>query len=344
MAGSECDRMQTDAFVPHWDNKLTPAFVHSAFNCPVGWHSKLQCLLVFPTCSIVMGRGIANLGSVRMTIHPCAFFRVVLLRFTPKHTILTTVPPCNPYIAFCDISFWSTVLVVDDTDACPCVRQWYKIFRVNPESVRGLWASQQQELLYFRNGDAERGSIQNAKCVLRNLVSQSCDQPVGYPIFISEIDHSYNSAVPSASAMGGDSVGPLGTLSRWVRRLGGHTLRAFAKKAASNTNDAAVRINVEGEVENARAISTDVEMDTLAAPQDEADVVDTRSLSPESAFAYASRRSILEPEDGSAGNPSHVRDAATLSRGDNGSRDNGMAAETSFTAAVGLQEDGTLSI
>eukprot|EP00041_Stephanoeca_diplocostata_P005881 m.70421 g.70421 ORF g.70421 m.70421 type:complete len:2703 (-) comp16051_c0_seq12:2557-10665(-) len=224
------------------------------------------------------------------------------------------------------------------------MKQWYKIFRVNPESVRGLWASQQQELLYFRNGDAERGSIQNAKCVLRNLVSQSCDQPVGYPIFISEIDHSYNSAVPSASAMGGDSVGPLGTLSRWVRRLGGHTLRAFAKKAASNTNDAAVRINVEGEVENARAISTDVEMDTLAAPQDEADVVDTRSLSPESAFAYASRRSILEPEDGSAGNPSHVRDAATLSRGDNGSRDNGMAAETSFTAAVGLQEDGTLSI
>lgn len=66
-----------------------------------------------------------------------------------------------------------------------------KVFRLNRESIRGLWASQQQELLYFRNIDAERGSIQNAKCVLRNIANQSCDQPVGYPIYISEIDHSF---------------------------------------------------------------------------------------------------------------------------------------------------------
>jgi len=67
----------------------------------------------------------------------------------------------------------------------------HKVFRLNRESIRGLWASQQQELLYFRNIDAERGSIQNAKCVLRNIANQSCDQPVGYPIYISEIDHSF---------------------------------------------------------------------------------------------------------------------------------------------------------
>lgn len=66
-----------------------------------------------------------------------------------------------------------------------------KVFRLNRESIRGLWASQQQELLFFRNADAERGSIQNAKCVLRNIANQSCDQPVGYPIYISEIDHSF---------------------------------------------------------------------------------------------------------------------------------------------------------
>eukprot|EP00038_Savillea_parva_P002151 m.111083 g.111083 ORF g.111083 m.111083 type:complete len:2150 (-) comp10741_c0_seq1:114-6563(-) len=72
-----------------------------------------------------------------------------------------------------------------------------KVFRLNQESIRGLWASQQQELLYFRNVDAERGSIQNAKMVLRNIANQSCDQPVGYPIYISEIDHSFTASHPT---------------------------------------------------------------------------------------------------------------------------------------------------
>ena len=31
---------------------------------------------------------------------------------------------------------------------------------MNPDSVRGMWASQQQELLYFGNDNSERGSIQ----------------------------------------------------------------------------------------------------------------------------------------------------------------------------------------
>eukprot|EP00039_Didymoeca_costata_P013830 m.216556 g.216556 ORF g.216556 m.216556 type:complete len:2486 (-) comp15879_c0_seq6:2229-9686(-) len=68
----------------------------------------------------------------------------------------------------------------------------YKIFKLNKESVRGLWAAQQQELLFFKNAAKERGSIQNAKTVLRNMISQSCDQPVGYPIYVSEYTYSFS--------------------------------------------------------------------------------------------------------------------------------------------------------
>ncbi|EDQ88631.1 uncharacterized protein MONBRDRAFT_26272 [Monosiga brevicollis MX1] len=67
----------------------------------------------------------------------------------------------------------------------------YKLFKVNRECVRGLWAAQQQEVLFLRNPALERGSIQNCICVLRNMISQSNDQPVGYPIFVSPIVTSY---------------------------------------------------------------------------------------------------------------------------------------------------------
>ena len=39
--------------------------------------------------------------------------------------------------------------------------------QVNRECVRGLWAGQQQELIFLRNTNPERGSIQNAKQALR---------------------------------------------------------------------------------------------------------------------------------------------------------------------------------
>ncbi|PKU43276.1 pecanex-like protein 2 [Limosa lapponica baueri] len=58
----------------------------------------------------------------------------------------------------------------------------YLSFKVNKECVRGLWAGQQQELIFLRNRNPERGSIQNNKQVLRNLINSSCDQPLGYPM------------------------------------------------------------------------------------------------------------------------------------------------------------------
>ncbi|GIY73122.1 pecanex-like protein 1 [Caerostris extrusa] len=65
------------------------------------------------------------------------------------------------------------------------------VIKINRECVRGLWAGQQQELVYLRNRNPERGSIQNAKQALRNIINSSCDQPIGYPIYVSPLTTSY---------------------------------------------------------------------------------------------------------------------------------------------------------
>ncbi|KAJ7988757.1 hypothetical protein DPEC_G00312530 [Dallia pectoralis] len=67
----------------------------------------------------------------------------------------------------------------------------FRVIKVNKECVRGLWAGQQQELVFFRNRNPERGSIQNAKQALRNMINSSCDQPIGYPIYVSPLTTSY---------------------------------------------------------------------------------------------------------------------------------------------------------
>ncbi|CAL8070986.1 unnamed protein product [Calicophoron daubneyi] len=59
--------------------------------------------------------------------------------------------------------------------------------KINPECVRGLWAGQQREQIFIRNTNPERGSIQGAQHVLRNLVNSSCDPPIGYPIYVSPL-------------------------------------------------------------------------------------------------------------------------------------------------------------
>ena len=63
---------------------------------------------------------------------------------------------------------------------------------MNRECVRGFWAGQQQEVVYLGNTDSERGSIQKLTTVLRNIINQACDPPVGYPVFVSEIATSYS--------------------------------------------------------------------------------------------------------------------------------------------------------
>lgn len=82
---------------------------------------------------------------------------------------------------------------------------FYRVIKLNRECVRAFWAGQQQELIFFRNRNPERGSIQNARQVLRykcaqliitfffyrNMINSSADQPIGYPIFVSPLVTSF---------------------------------------------------------------------------------------------------------------------------------------------------------
>ncbi|RXN25420.1 pecanex 2 [Labeo rohita] len=97
----------------------------------------------------------------------------------------------------------------------------FKVIKINKECVRGLWAGQQQELIFLRNRNPERGSIQNSKQALRNMINSSCDQPLGYPMFVSPLTTSYMGTHKQIRNIWG---GPLSLesirtwlLSRWFR-------------------------------------------------------------------------------------------------------------------------------
>ncbi len=62
---------------------------------------------------------------------------------------------------------------------------------MNRECVRSMWTSQQHELIFLRNSDSERGSIQNHKPTLRNMLNSSMDLPIGYPIYVSPLQTSF---------------------------------------------------------------------------------------------------------------------------------------------------------
>ena len=84
----------------------------------------------------------------------------------------------------------------------------FRVIKVNRECVRGLWAGQQQELVYLRNRNPERGSIQNAKQALRNMINSSCDQPIGYPIYVSPLTTSYSHTHPDYARVAGVPLTP----------------------------------------------------------------------------------------------------------------------------------------
>ncbi|XP_068632284.1 pecanex-like protein 1 [Battus philenor] len=91
----------------------------------------------------------------------------------------------------------------------------FRVIKLNRECVRGLWAGQQQELVYLRNRNPERGSIQNAKQALRNIINSSCDQPIGYPIYVSPLTTSYADTSPQYCSLLGGPV----TVTALRRRL-----------------------------------------------------------------------------------------------------------------------------
>lgn len=56
---------------------------------------------------------------------------------------------------------------------------------IDAAAVRGLWANLTFELIYATNDDEERYSAQAHLPFLRNLVIQTADPPLGYPILSS---------------------------------------------------------------------------------------------------------------------------------------------------------------
>ncbi len=82
----------------------------------------------------------------------------------------------------------------------------FRVIKLNRECVRGLWAGQQQELIFLRNRNPERGSIQNAKQALRNIINSSCDQPIGYPIYVSPLTTSYSGTNKQLTSISGGPI------------------------------------------------------------------------------------------------------------------------------------------
>uniref|UniRef100_A0A667YK58 Pecanex-like protein n=1 Tax=Myripristis murdjan TaxID=586833 RepID=A0A667YK58_9TELE len=101
----------------------------------------------------------------------------------------------------------------------------FRVIKVNRECVRGLWAGQQQELVFLRNRNPERGSIQNAKQALRNMINSSCDQPIGYPIYVSPLTTSYAGGHSQLRSVWGGPVSPHNIytwlISSWDRYMKG---------------------------------------------------------------------------------------------------------------------------
>ncbi|XP_019406989.1 PREDICTED: pecanex-like protein 1 isoform X6 [Crocodylus porosus] len=91
----------------------------------------------------------------------------------------------------------------------------FRVIKVNKECVRGLWAGQQQELVFLRNRNPERGSIQNAKQALRNMINSSCDQPIGYPIYVSPLTTSYSDSHDQLKEMLGGAIS-LGNIRNFI--------------------------------------------------------------------------------------------------------------------------------
>ncbi|KAG5844144.1 hypothetical protein ANANG_G00158390 [Anguilla anguilla] len=83
----------------------------------------------------------------------------------------------------------------------------YKIIMLNKRFL-SFRVIKQQELVFLRNRNPERGSIQNAKQALRNMINSSCDQPIGYPIYVSPLTTSYAGGHAQLRSVWGGPVSP----------------------------------------------------------------------------------------------------------------------------------------
>lgn len=121
----------------------------------------------------------------------------------------------------------------------------FRVIKLNRECVRGLWAGQQQELIYLRNRNPERGSIQNAKQALRNIINSSCDQPIGYPIYVSPLTTSYAETNDQLNEVIGGEI----TLEKIQNRIlsSWHRIRKRCREGCSSGIEAEI-VNTGGSV------------------------------------------------------------------------------------------------
>jgi len=122
----------------------------------------------------------------------------------------------------------------------------FRVIKLNRECVRGLWAGQQQELIFFRNRNPERGSIQNAKQVLRNIINSSCDQPLGYPIYVSPLTTSYTDTNDQITSVLGSALS-LGVFKSAVQRCWERIWDKCAGSCSSGSRGVDCDINTGGE-------------------------------------------------------------------------------------------------
>ncbi|CDW89360.1 pecanex-like protein 4 [Stylonychia lemnae] len=61
----------------------------------------------------------------------------------------------------------------------------FSLFEFRSEVVRGIWGNINTELLYYTNANDERFSIQAEKDILRNILVQLAEIPLGYPVYSS---------------------------------------------------------------------------------------------------------------------------------------------------------------
>jgi hypothetical protein len=67
----------------------------------------------------------------------------------------------------------------------------WAFFALESECIRGYWTNEARSILFLAMSSRERNSIQMNVHSLRNITNQSCNQPIGYPAFVTDILDSY---------------------------------------------------------------------------------------------------------------------------------------------------------
>lgn len=65
------------------------------------------------------------------------------------------------------------------------------VYQINHEYARALWGHEARDVLFYKNNEEERLAIQMNPMFLNNLIVQTCEMPIGYPAYTSEIFEAY---------------------------------------------------------------------------------------------------------------------------------------------------------